>query len=91
MNQYRAAPLDLGVDPSAPDRTGLGLATISPDAATPALSPSEGTVPMASAPIGPWHHIALGDGAELVISTQAYERHRDRVDWLVRWARKVFS
>lgn len=89
MNQYRAAPLDLGVDLSAPGRTGLTPAP--PDVDAPALSPAEGTAPTASAPIGLWHHFALGDGAELVISTQAYERHRDRVDWLVRWARKVFS
>jgi hypothetical protein len=33
----------------------------------------------------------LGDGAELVISEETYARHPDRVDWLVRWARKVFN
>jgi DNA-binding transcriptional MerR regulator len=38
-----------------------------------------------------WHRIPLGDEAELVISARVYERHRDRIDWLVRWARKVFS
>ncbi|MDF3038974.1 MAG: hypothetical protein K0Q71_1680, partial [Thermomicrobiales bacterium] len=32
-----------------------------------------------------------GDEAELVISDRVYGRHRDRVDWLVRWARKVFG
>jgi DNA-binding transcriptional MerR regulator len=40
---------------------------------------------------GLWHRIALGDEAELVISELVYSRHRDRVDWLVRWARKVFG
>jgi DNA-binding transcriptional MerR regulator len=40
---------------------------------------------------GLWHRIALGDEAELVISERVYSRHRDRVDWLVRWARKVFG
>jgi DNA-binding transcriptional MerR regulator len=40
---------------------------------------------------GLWHRIALGDGAELVISDRVYNRHRDRIDWLVRWARKVFG
>ena len=38
-----------------------------------------------------WHRIPLGDEAELVISERVYARHRDRVDWLVRWARKVFG
>ena len=37
------------------------------------------------------HRISLGDEAELVISDRGYGRHRDRVDWLVRWARKVFG
>lgn len=40
---------------------------------------------------GLWHRIPLGDEAELVISDRVYARHRDRVDWLVRWARKVFT
>jgi hypothetical protein len=38
-----------------------------------------------------WRRIPLGDEAELVISDRVYDRHRDRIDWLVRWARKVFS
>ena len=38
-----------------------------------------------------WRRISLGEDAELVISEQAYARHRERIDWLVRWARKVFS
>jgi DNA-binding transcriptional MerR regulator len=38
-----------------------------------------------------WRRIPLGDEAELVISDRVYDRHRDRIDWLVRWARKVFD
>jgi len=38
-----------------------------------------------------WRRIPLGDEAELVISDRVYGRHRDRIDWLVRWARKVFN
>jgi DNA-binding transcriptional MerR regulator len=38
-----------------------------------------------------WRRIALGDEAELVVSDRVYKRHRDRIDWLVRWARKVFA
>jgi len=40
---------------------------------------------------GLWHRIPIGDEAELVISDRVYDRHRDRIDWLVRWARKVFG
>ena len=46
---------------------------------------------VASPGTGLWHRIPLGDEAELVISDRVYGRHRDRIDWLVRWARKVFS
>jgi DNA-binding transcriptional MerR regulator len=38
-----------------------------------------------------WRRLRLGDEAELVISDRVYARHRERVDWLVRWARKVFD
>jgi DNA-binding transcriptional MerR regulator len=47
--------------------------------------------PVASPGTGLWHRIPLGDEAELVISDRIYGRHRDRIDWLVRWARKVFN
>jgi DNA-binding transcriptional MerR regulator len=40
---------------------------------------------------GLWRRIPLGDSAELMIAEPAYNRHRERVDWLVRWARKVFA
>lgn len=38
-----------------------------------------------------WRRIPLGEEAELVISERAYTRHRERIDWLIRWARKVFA
>jgi DNA-binding transcriptional MerR regulator len=47
--------------------------------------------PVANSGTGLWRRIPLGDEAELVISDRVYGRHRDRVDWLVRWARKVFN
>lgn len=37
-----------------------------------------------------WRRIALGDDAELLIRESAYHRRRDRIDWLIGWARKVF-
>ena len=38
-----------------------------------------------------WKRIPLGDAAELLIESDAYERRKDKVDWLVDWARKVLS
>jgi DNA-binding transcriptional MerR regulator len=40
---------------------------------------------------GTWRRIPLGDDAELVIRDELYQRKRDRVEWLVGWARKVFG
>ena len=38
-----------------------------------------------------WKRIPLGNDAELLIESDAYEQRRDRIDWLVDWARKVLS
>ncbi len=38
-----------------------------------------------------WLRLPLGDGAELLVRGDAYARLRDRVDWLVAWARRVFA
>ena len=60
-------------------------------AGTPAAMSPRRDEPAASPSTGLWHRIPLGAEAELVISDSVYDRHRDRIDWLVRWARKVFS
>jgi DNA-binding transcriptional MerR regulator len=38
----------------------------------------------------PWLRIRLGEEAELLVSDGLLRRRRDKVDWLVRWARRVF-
>lgn len=38
-----------------------------------------------------WRRIPLGDDAELLIRDDTYQRKRDRVEWLIDWARKVFN
>ena len=38
-----------------------------------------------------WRRVSLGDDAELLIRESAYDRRRDRIDWLIGWARKVFG
>jgi DNA-binding transcriptional MerR regulator len=37
-----------------------------------------------------WRRIQLGDEAELLIRDDAYHRNRDRIEWLIDWAKKVF-
>ncbi len=36
-----------------------------------------------------WRRIEVADGVELLIRDDLYRRRRDRIDWLVDWARKV--
>jgi hypothetical protein len=99
--RYHTEPLALGLPAAAAPR-----ARAAPEptpAAAVAASPGEDVIPAAAdAPRSPetaetsraqplWHRIPLGDEAELVISDRVYGRHRDRIDWLVRWARKVFG
>lgn len=86
---YHTEPLGLAL-PSAPSPaiSQRLKRRAAPAVAKPAASASE----LAKAePSTLWRRIPLGDGAELVISEETYARHPDRIDWLVRWARKVFN
>jgi DNA-binding transcriptional MerR regulator len=38
-----------------------------------------------------WRRVRLADDAELLIRESAYRQRRDRIDWLIRWARRVFG
>lgn len=38
-----------------------------------------------------WRRIELGPDAELLVREDAYERKRDRVEWLINWAKRVFN
>ncbi len=40
---------------------------------------------------GAWRRVPLGADAELLIRDETYQRRRDRVEWLVAWARKVLG
>ncbi len=99
--QYRTEPMALQYPAAA---APLAAALIGEDfrpepargrkaraASAPAETSPERVEPSARAETDLWHRIPLGDEAELVISDRVYGRHRDRIDWLVRWARKVFS
>ena len=85
-----ATPLEDAPDGSAfmpePARSRGQRAAHTPASPSPRRDES-----VASPGTGLWRRIPLGDEAELVISARVYDRHRDRIDWLVRWARKVFG
>ncbi|MGH2535445.1 MAG: MerR family transcriptional regulator [Thermomicrobiales bacterium] len=72
-------------DPWRQLQPAIGRVAFSP------LSPAEPS-PITHHPVsGTWRRVPLSDDAELLIREEAYTRKRDRVDWLVRWARKVFG
>ncbi|MGE3598806.1 MAG: hypothetical protein AB7N70_24995 [Dehalococcoidia bacterium] len=56
---------------------------------TPSRSVPE-TVTLPDDPHAPVE-VSLGDGVTLSMPRSTYDRNRDRVDWLVRWARKIFT
>lgn len=99
--QYRTEPLALQFPAAAaPVETALAESDFRPEparsrgpraAGVHASASQRRDEPVPSPGTGLWHRIPLGDEAELVISDRVYSRHRDRIDWLVRWARKVFS
>ena len=100
--QYRTEPMELqfssasGPMAAAQPESGLSpepMRNRTPRAAAVAPARNRATQAESSSSQTPglWHRIPLGDEAELVISDRVYARHRDRIDWLVRWARKVFG
>jgi hypothetical protein len=38
-----------------------------------------------------WRRVAISDEAELMITESQYHRHRDKIDWLVQWAKRVLD
>jgi len=36
-----------------------------------------------------WRRIEVTDGVELLVREEIYQRRKDRLDWLVDWAKKV--
>jgi DNA-binding transcriptional MerR regulator len=36
-----------------------------------------------------WRRIEVADGVELLVREETYQRRRDRIEWLIDWARKV--
>jgi DNA-binding transcriptional MerR regulator len=78
-DRYAAAyePPSRSVQPAS---LTIGTATpLQPTAAAPVDEESE-----------PWRRVRLAEDAELLIRESAYQQRRDRIDWLIRWARRVF-
>lgn len=44
-----------------------------------------------AAPADSWHRLQIGDDAELLIRTAAYDRQREQVDALIAWARRILG
>lgn len=57
------------------------------------VQPGAGATPPREAAPEPvtWRRIAIGDDAELLVREEAYQRRRDKIDWLIDWARKVLE
>lgn len=99
--KYRTEPLGLPIPPAptSPRDTSLSMRAQSmppagsePVAEAHRLEHSDDmAIPDEHRDHNLWRRISLGEEAELVISDRIYGRHRDRIDWLVRWARKVFD
>ena len=88
---YHTEPLGLALSPSAPVAIVRPITTLAATTCEDARGTGDGSARSARQQPTLWHRIPLGDDAELVISDEVYARHPDRVDWLVRWARKVFN
>jgi DNA-binding transcriptional MerR regulator len=87
-------------DPAAPPPTGFPPSVPMLGRAYPAAFPAvpepepEATEAATDAPAShpdAWRRVPLGEDAELLIREGTYRRRRDRVEWLIAWARKVFG
>ena len=81
----------------------LAPATLREDAATYQVrersrGPAPPAKPALAPPLAPdmtatesWRRVRLTDDAELLIRDGAYRKHRDRIEWLIGWARRVLN
>ena len=78
------------VPPAEPPAYHPVLGRAYPAPYLPEIEPGDDPPAPAAEPTA-WRRIPLSDDAELLIRESAYHRRRDRIDWLVAWARKVFG
>ena len=62
-----------------------------PGALPDALSEEPAASFHSTAEAAAWRRIPIGGDAELLIREDAYHRRRDKIDWLIDWARKVLG
>lgn len=86
-----SAPIEYDIDHdlSASDTESFSR-LIPPPPAAPAIHKSPNHPETAPAD-ATWRRIPLSDDVELLIRDDTYHRKRDRVQWLIDWARKVFN
>ena len=70
----------------APPHSPLTLGVAIPAALPPEPPATETTAETAEH----WVRLRIGDDVELLVRSGAYHRLRDRVDWLLGWARAIF-
>jgi DNA-binding transcriptional MerR regulator len=100
---HRPAPAAAAASPAAPLRAELQTddhevaRMTAPVEEVPDMVADFLAEPMMAAPVPEevgatsWRRIPVGEDAELLVREEAYQRKRDRVEWLVGWARKVFG
>ncbi|MDQ3693946.1 MAG: MerR family transcriptional regulator [Chloroflexota bacterium] len=71
-------------EPPPPRPLTIGVATPLLSAAPLADTEAERAEPAA------WRRVRLTEDAELLIRESVYQRRQDRIEWLIRWARRVF-
>ncbi len=70
-------------DLASPPQSALHFAEgARPNAAMPPPAPDEEQS---------WRRIAISDEAELMVTESQYRRHRDKIDWLTQWAKRVLD
>ena len=92
-----AVPPQVPTDPDAPFYPGylppaspLSLGRAIP-AAMPPEPPATPDRPEDGADVAEhWVRLRIGDDVELLVRSGAYHRLRDRIDWLLGWARAIF-
>ncbi len=92
MPELAAAPAQSNETP-APKYDALSYIDLALEQGRPGLERVRRSIredrAMPSAEAETWRKIEVVDGIELLVRNDLYRRRRDRIDWLIDWARKV--
>ena len=95
--EWRQRHLREEAQPAGPPRAARSMRQSAREV-TSAAMPPPGTKEQTPLPLSPvpseersWRRVAISDEAELLISERQYRRHRDKIDWLAQWAKRVLD